>query len=120
MKFIRRDLTKANQNRVAVPWIIVAGHHPMYCSNTNHDNACFKPMSYRNGTLDGDQIGIESILMKNKVDLVLAGHTHSYERSYPVYDFDIDRDPPDDRGRKHDRSDHFYIQDDQGLGSTRD
>ena len=29
--------------------------------------------------------------MKNKVDLVLAGHTHSYERSFPVYESQVDR-----------------------------
>ena len=56
--FIKKDLKKANRNRDAVPWIIVAAHHPLYCSNTNHDNACFKPMPYKNGTLDGDRVGI--------------------------------------------------------------
>ena len=40
--------------------------------------------------------GIESILMKNKVDLVLAGHTHSYERSFPVYEFQVDRESTTD------------------------
>ena len=37
-------------------------------------------------------LGIETILMKNKVDLVLAGHTHSYERSLPVYEFQVDKE----------------------------
>ena len=41
-------------------------------------------------------LGIESILMKNKVDLVLAGHTHSYERSFPVYEFQVDRESSTD------------------------
>ena len=37
-------------------------------------------------------LGIESILMESKVDLVLAGHTHSYERSLPVYEFQVDKE----------------------------
>jgi len=55
-------LKKANRNRDEVPWIIVAAHHPLYCSNTNHENACFKPMPYKNGTLDGDRVGIRDSL----------------------------------------------------------
>lgn len=96
LNFIKRDLKKANQNRDAVPWIIVAAHHPLYCSNTNHQNACFKPMPFKNGTVDNYPVGVESILMRNKVDMVLAGHTHSYERSFPVYDFDVDRESSKD------------------------
>jgi len=33
--WLERDLTKANQNRKNVPWIILYGHRPMYCSDIN-------------------------------------------------------------------------------------
>jgi acid phosphatase type 7 len=36
------------------------------------------------GALLVDQGG-EEVLYKNKVDIVLTGHEHTYERTYPVY-----------------------------------
>jgi len=35
---------------------------------------------------------LEEILMQNKVDLVLAGHVHAYERLFPIYAGKVDLD----------------------------
>jgi acid phosphatase type 7 len=57
-------------------WIIVFFHHPPY-SKGSHDSE-----------IDGDLIpvrqNIAPILDANGVDLVLSGHSHSYERSYLI------------------------------------
>ena len=36
------------------------------------------------------RIMIEDIIMENKVDLVIAGHVHAYERLYPIYNNVVD------------------------------
>ena len=88
LEFIKTDLAAANKNRQSVPWIITMGHRPMYCSNGNHGGACLtRDTIYRNGTLDGVDVGLEPIFVENKVDICLSGHEHSYERSFPVSDY---------------------------------
>lgn len=52
-------------------WKIVIGHHPMYSSG-------------RNGNTEGSRKVLEPLLIKNKVDLYLAGHDHDYERFAPI------------------------------------
>ena len=32
-RWLREDLTKANGNRQQVPWVVVVGHRPLYCSS---------------------------------------------------------------------------------------
>lgn len=63
-------------DRTNTPWLIANFHRPMYCSN---DNACSKS--------GGDKLRAEAedMFFQHKVDLVLSGHVHSYERTYPVY-----------------------------------
>jgi 3',5'-cyclic AMP phosphodiesterase CpdA len=52
-------------------WKIVALHHPPYSSG-------------RHGSTRGAKEMLEPILNRRKVDLVLAGHDHDYERTHPV------------------------------------
>jgi len=56
------------------------GHRPPYSSETPH--------SY-NGIPSGDSLIVkqvfEPLLREFKVDLFFAGHVHSYERTYPIY-----------------------------------
>ena len=39
-EWLKGDLKEANklENRSQRPWIIILGHRPMYCSNTDHDD----------------------------------------------------------------------------------
>ncbi len=68
MKWLERDL-KANKQK----WTIVYWHHPPYT------------MASRNSDIEIDlktiREGVVPILDKYKVDLVLNGHSHVYERS---------------------------------------
>ncbi|CAK7334431.1 unnamed protein product [Dovyalis caffra] len=57
-------------NRAETPWLIVLLHSPWYNSNNYH---------YMEG--ESMRVMFEPWFVKNKVDLVLAGHVHSYERS---------------------------------------
>ena len=68
------NLKSVDRNRT--PWLIVHFHRPMYC---NKDSDCDKPATRLRSE-------VEALFFDFKVDLVLTGHVHSYERSYPVFD----------------------------------
>lgn len=72
----RQDLARANANRAKTPWIVVGFHRPMYCSDqdewTAHSPGC--PL----------QVNLEPLLAQFKVDVVITGHMHVYERTHPV------------------------------------
>jgi hypothetical protein len=78
--FIQRDLARAAANRANVPWIIVVGHRPFYCSTgSSHsvNTGCSEvgPRLLR---------WLEPLFLSARVDLVLVGHRHNYEVSWPV------------------------------------
>src|SRR5690606_13129966 len=52
-------------------WKIVAMHHPVYSSGLH-------------GSTDRLNEFLEPVLINRKVDLVLAGHDHNYERTVPI------------------------------------
>ncbi len=63
-----------------LPWVIAYWHHPPYTKGThNSDNSNF---------LDGELVDIRQniipILENSGVDLILNGHSHTYERSFLV------------------------------------
>ncbi|OMO75881.1 hypothetical protein COLO4_25836 [Corchorus olitorius] len=60
----------ASVDRSKTPWLIFTGHRPMY-SSLGADDDFLK--------------NVEPILLDNKVDLVLVGHVHNYERTCAVY-----------------------------------
>ena len=62
-------------NRSRTPWSVVAFHRPMYCSDAAEYAA-----SSPGGRL---QRNLEALLLKSKVDLVVSGHLHAYERVHP-------------------------------------
>jgi len=77
--WLEQDLKSVN--RSITPFLILAGHRPMYTSENCSDD-----------TTAGDffvslymQQGFEDLLYKYKVDLAIWGHQHSYERTCPVY-----------------------------------
>ena len=77
MAFLERDLAEANKNRDKQPWVIAFGHRPMYCSNLDGDD-CTKVASRV-------RRGLEPVMYKYGVDLIIEAHEHSYERLWPVY-----------------------------------
>ena len=69
--FVKSDLARASSNS-SIDWIIVYMHKPLYTSPNKH--AGDSTMRDRYHPLF-DQYG---------VDIVLYGHNHAYERSYPM------------------------------------
>ena len=61
-------------NRRLTPWIIVIMHAPWYNTNNGH---------WKEGEVM--RLSMEPLLYEYGVDLVIAGHVHSYERTTPVY-----------------------------------
>lgn len=64
-------------------WKVAYLHRPLYCSmeGDNCDNSAKNMRKL-----------IEEILQKNKVDLVLTGHVHAYERMFPIYNEIVDNE----------------------------
>lgn len=77
MSWIEADLQRANlpENRAAQPWVLVAGHRPMY--DQNSINTAF-------------QAALEDLFYKYGVDVYFAGHKHYYSRNFPVYQGVVD------------------------------
>lgn len=66
--WLEKELPKVN--RAETPWLIVLLHSPWYNSNGYH---------YMEG--ESMRVAFESWFVQHKVDLVVAGHVHSYERT---------------------------------------
>ena len=74
------DQHLAGVKRSVTPWLVFAGHRPMYVDSTNAAES------------GGDlpvasllQTNVEPLLKKYGVDLALWGHHHSYQRTCPLY-----------------------------------
>jgi acid phosphatase type 7 len=70
----------ASIDRRRTPWVVFAGHRPIYIDSLNGE------------VPDGDQPvardirdAFEHLLQKYSVDLTLHGHHHSYQRTCPLY-----------------------------------
>ena len=68
--WIEQDLSSVN--REVTPFVIVYGHRPMYSSNSYHGSE----VELRDA--------LEELYVTQGVDLVIAGHDHFYERTWPV------------------------------------
>ncbi|CAI0560318.1 unnamed protein product [Linum tenue] len=71
LEWIKTDL--ASVDRSKTPWLVFAGHRPMY-SSSNPTNADSKFVA-----------ALEPWLQQYKVDLALFGHVHNYERMCSVF-----------------------------------
>ena len=60
-------------DRRVTPWLVVALHVPLYSSNQLHHTETERARAV-----------LEPLLVFAKVDLVLSGHVHAYERTHPV------------------------------------
>jgi len=74
--WLQSDLQSANspEAREERPFIIVIAHKPMYSSNDYHGSE----IELRDA--------LESLYSETGVNLVIAGHDHFYERTWPVID----------------------------------
>ncbi|ETP31383.1 hypothetical protein F442_19746 [Phytophthora nicotianae P10297] len=75
--WLETELAKANANRDNVPWIIVGMHRPIYDVAGCDDGVPKDDNLYL-------QQAFESLFLKYKVDVVVAGHRHYYERQLPI------------------------------------
>ena len=91
--WLQNDLIQASNNRQNQPWIIVLMHRPFYCTCTLNSrcdtqarffswhfpalspptNALISYFSYYRSL-------VEDLFYQYKVDLVINGHVHNYER----------------------------------------
>eukprot|EP00595_Chromulina_sp_UTEXLB2642_P002691 CAMPEP_0196766146 /NCGR_PEP_ID=MMETSP1095-20130614/19545_1 /TAXON_ID=96789 ORGANISM="Chromulina nebulosa, Strain UTEXLB2642" /NCGR_SAMPLE_ID=MMETSP1095 /ASSEMBLY_ACC=CAM_ASM_000446 /LENGTH=249 /DNA_ID=CAMNT_0042126575 /DNA_START=350 /DNA_END=1095 /DNA_ORIENTATION=- len=79
------DSALAKVNRTETPWLIGTVHRAMYCTKT-YDRECNgEALTLRYG-FRKEQYGLESLFQKYGVDIYFSGHTHHYERTWPVRD----------------------------------
>jgi UDP-2,3-diacylglucosamine pyrophosphatase LpxH len=88
MEWLKQDLELANKNREEVPWIITFAHKPFYCSIDYRYSASEKDVAnnddcYQQAT--ETRAAYEDIFYKYKVDAIIAGHVHNYERNSAAY-----------------------------------
>jgi predicted MPP superfamily phosphohydrolase len=87
-RFVQNDLAKAATDP-NIDWIMVTHHESAYISTRNYivqdnDNYDFEPWKET----------YHPLFEQYNVDLVLQGHHHSYQRSYPIkYNVDTPRNP---------------------------
>lgn len=70
-EFINQDLIKTKADS-SIDWVIVYYHQPMYTSKTNHEG------------LESLRDIYHTLFTDYGVDLVLQGHVHNYQRTYPL------------------------------------
>ncbi|XP_031574017.1 acid phosphatase type 7-like [Actinia tenebrosa] len=72
LNWLEQDLAKANKNRENVPWIVSLAHKSDFMDHTNF--TYFSPLLHKYG-----------------VDIHLCGHSHNYQRYFPYFKREIDR-----------------------------
>ncbi|UYV74649.1 ACP7, partial [Cordylochernes scorpioides] len=89
-EFIVKDLEEATkpENRRQRPWILALTHRAMYCSTNDTDDCRYVTNRARVGHPKWGY-GLEPVLQHYGVDLHYAGHEHTYERLYPVYNYKV-------------------------------
>eukprot|EP00873_Tetraselmis_striata_P033089 jgi/Tetstr1/453353/TSEL_040344.t1 len=96
--WLEKDLLAADEPeaRSVRPWVVLVVHRPMH-NNFNGDGECGN-----NGCLSRDIVdAVEPLLLRYRVQIVLGGHCHSYDRTYPMYRKGKERQcAPDEDGRK--------------------
>lgn len=73
-KWLQADLQSVD--RSVTPWVIVVMHCPWYNSNLKHND---EPPTVQM------KANMEQLLYEHNVNVVISGHVHAYERSWPVY-----------------------------------
>ena len=76
-RWLRRTI--ATIDRAATPWVVAMMHAPWYNSNVGHV-----------GEAELMRRDMEGLLYEARVDVVLSGHVHAYERMHAVYNGCVD------------------------------
>jgi len=74
-------------------YVVVAFHFPVYCSGY------FSPVDSRKEESSGAMAHVRELFDKHHVTAHFAGHTHIYERVFPIYE-----------GRRHPRGTTYIVQ----------
>ena len=70
-------------DRRATPWVVFLVHRAAYCTKSTDAECNSEAESLRNGQL-GLRAPLEPLLAQYGVDFYFSGHTHHYERTWPV------------------------------------
>ncbi|KJE91696.1 hypothetical protein CAOG_02793 [Capsaspora owczarzaki ATCC 30864] len=76
LAWIEQDL--ASVDRSVTPWLLFAGHRPMYIDSTD-----VSPVTGDQPVATALRQFVEPLLFKYRADLTMFGHHHSYQRSCP-------------------------------------
>nr|QEZ88176.1 purple acid phosphatase 27 [Populus tomentosa] len=82
-KWMDQDMSSVDRSKT--PWLVFAGHRPMYSSAGGFS------------TDDKFRKAVEPLLVQYKVDMVLFGHVHNYERTCSVHESNCLAMPSKDR-----------------------
>lgn len=91
-EWLVNDLREANkpENRAIRPFIVVFGHRPMYCSNDDNRLTCQNETTFvRTGLPITHLYALEELFLNSGVDVSIWAHQHSYERLWPIYNFEV-------------------------------
>ena len=78
LAWLNRDLALA-QASTKIKWIVVFFHHPPYTITEGSHNS-----DTEQELIDLRERLLKNVLEKYRVDLVLTGHSHNYQRSWPI------------------------------------
>lgn len=67
-------------DRLKTPWVIVVMHCPWYSSNKAHQAETQAVLMREH---------MEVLFLQHGVNLVFTGHVHAYERTYPVFNYQV-------------------------------
>lgn len=81
-RWLDADLAAVDRSRT--PWLLVAGHRPMYNSELNYTSDQTMALRLR--------AGLEPVMHRHGVDIYLAGHYHSVERTDAVFNGTVSPD----------------------------